>query len=179
MINGERIRLRAVERDDLPQFVAWLNDPEVIAGLMVYLPMSMADEERWFQGMEQRPMDEHPLVIEIREGDGWRMIGNAGLHNLNWRIRSAEVGIFIGEKQLWNQGYGTEAMKLMLRHAFDTLNLNRVYLRVYDTNPRAVRSYEKVGFVHEGRERQGQYQDGRYCDVLLMSVLREEWKEED
>lgn len=178
MIYGNGIRLRAIEHEDLPRFVSWLNDPEVIAGLILYLPMSLGDEENWYQSMVQRPPVEHPLVIEIKDGDEWMMIGNIGLHNIDWRCRSVEVGIVIGEKSMWGRGYGTKAMRLMLRHAFNTLNMNRVYLRVYETNPRAIRSYEKVGFIHEGRERQGMYFDGRYCDVLLMSVLREEWKDE-
>lgn len=179
MIYGNQIRLRAVEHEDLPQFVTWLNDPEVTAGLLIYQPMSLGDEERWYQGMLARPADEHPLVIEIQDGEAWIMVGNLGLHHIDWRCRSVEVGIFIGEKALWSKGYGTKAMRLLLRHSFNTLNMNRVYLRVYENNPRAIRSYEKAGYVHEGRERQGMYKDGQYFDVLMMSVLRAEWKDED
>jgi RimJ/RimL family protein N-acetyltransferase len=178
MILGERIRLRAVEHSDLEKFVAWLNDPQVSAGLMQIIPMSQTDEERWFESMVKRPLEEHPLAIEVCDADGWKMIGDLGLMDFNWRNRSAEVGIFIGEKQLWNHGYGSEAMTLMLRHAFNSLNLNRVMLRVFETNPRAIRSYEKVGFVLEGRLRQAEYRNGRYLDVLVMSVLRSEWKDE-
>ncbi len=126
--------------------------------------------------MVKRPADERPLMIEIRQGDGWLPIGDIGLMDIDWRTRAAEVGILIGEKSFWNQGYGSEAMRLMLKHAFDTLNLNRVFLRVYDHNPRAIRAYEKVGFVHEGRMRQARYYAGEYFDVLLMSVLRSEWQ---
>jgi RimJ/RimL family protein N-acetyltransferase len=179
MIYGQRIRLRAVEHSDLTRFVEWLNDPEVTAGLTLYLPLSMGDEEQWYQGMRQRPPAEHPLVIEIKVADGWKMIGNLGFIGVDWRVRSAEVGIFIGEKTLWNQGYGSEAMKLILRHGFQTLNLNRIFLRVFANNPRAIRSYEKVGYVLEGCQRQGEYQNGEYVDVLLMSVLRAEWKDEN
>jgi RimJ/RimL family protein N-acetyltransferase len=178
MIYGQRIRLRAVEHNDLPKFVEWLNDPEVIAGLSLYLPLSMGDEEGWYESMRKRPPAEHPLVIEVKVADGWKMIGNVGFISIDWRVRATEIGIFIGEKQLWNQGYGGEAMRLMLRHGFQTLNLNRICLRVLATNPRAIRSYEKAGFVHEGRQRQGDYQNGEYIDVLLMSVLRSEWKDE-
>jgi RimJ/RimL family protein N-acetyltransferase len=176
MIYGERIRLRAPEREDLPRFVAWLNDPEVRENILLYLPMSLVAEERWFEEMLSRPDPEHPMVIEIREGEGWEPIGNCGMLNLDWRNRSAELGIFIGEKSLWNHGYGTEAMRLLLQHGFNTLNLNRMFLRVFETNLRGIRAYEKAGFVHEGRARQAQYQDGRYVDVLWMSVLRSEWR---
>ncbi len=178
MIQGKRIRLRAPTRTDIPQFVAWLNDSEVIAGLMVSLPMSLEDEEAWFTGMLNRPLAEHPLVIEVQRGEEWTAVGNCGFNMIDWRARAAEVGIFIGEKSLWNQGYGSEAMTLLLKHGFNTLNLNRIALDVYETNPRAIRAYEKVGFVHEGRKRQAMYKDGSYIDILIMSVLRSEWKED-
>ncbi|MCU0489376.1 MAG: GNAT family N-acetyltransferase, partial [Anaerolineales bacterium] len=170
MIYSGRIRLRAPERSDIPRFVAWLNDPEVRAGLLVSLPLSTADEEGWFEAMLKRPLEEHPLTIEVRQGDDWLPVGNCGFHNIDWRCRAAEVGIFIGEKSLWNQGYGTEVMRLLLKHGFHTLNLNRIALDVYETNPRAIHSYEKAGFVHEGRRRQAMFKDGRYVDILQMSV---------
>lgn len=176
MIYGERIRFRAVEREDLPRFVAWLNDPEVLHGLLMYLPLSLNEEENWYESMMKRPTDEHPMVIEIQQADEWLPVGNCGFVNIDWRSRAGEVGIFIGEKRLWNQGYGTDAMRLLLQHGFHTLNLNRIALDVYDTNLRAVRSYEKAGFVHEGRKRQAIFKDGKYFDILQMSVLREEWE---
>lgn len=176
MIYGKRVRLRAPERCDLPRFQEWLNDPEVTAGLLVVLPLSLSDEEAWFESMRQRPPSEHALVIEVRQGDEWVMVGNCGFHSIDWRSRSGEVGIFIGEKSFWNQGYGSDVMRLLLRHGFNTLNLNRVCLDVEETNPRAIRAYEKVGFVHEGRRRQAIFKDGKYIDLLQMSVLRSEWQ---
>ncbi len=176
MITGNRVRLRAIEKDDIQHFVIWLNDVEVSNGLGIYHPLSMAYEEKWFENMLNRPVDEHPLLIEVFQADYWRAIGNCGFHNIEWRCRSAEVGIFIGEKGLWNQGFGTEAMKLLLNYGFETLNLNRIALDVYETNPRAIRSYEKAGFVLEGRKRQAMYKHGEYIDILVMSILRSEWE---
>jgi RimJ/RimL family protein N-acetyltransferase len=103
------------------------------------------------------------------------MIGNCSFMNINWTIRSAEVGLFIGEKSCWNKGYGTEVMSLLLDLGFDTFNLNRIYLRVDEANKGGIHAYEKAGFVHEGRFREGTFQNGKYGDVLLMSVLRAEW----
>jgi diamine N-acetyltransferase len=171
MIFGKRVRLRGIEREDLPRFVRWLNDPEVIHGLEIATPMSLAQEERWFQSMLEKPVETHPL------GTDWVPIGNIGLQGIDWKARCAEVGIFIGEKRFWNQGFGTEAMRLMIGYGFGTLNLNRIALRVYETNPRAIHSYINAGFVHEGRLRQAHYQDGKLIDVLILSVLRSEWKE--
>jgi RimJ/RimL family protein N-acetyltransferase len=181
MIYGERIRLRRDERSDIPKLVEWLNDPEVRRYLSTDLPVSHANEEQWFENMLKLPANEQPFGIEIREiepevaNERWRLIGNCSFMNINWTIRSAEVGIFIGEKSCWNKGYGAEVMSLLLKFGFNNLNLNRIYLRVDDANKGGIRAYEKAGFVHEGRFRQGTFQNGKYSDMLLMSVLRAEW----
>ncbi len=175
MICGEHVRLRGVERSDLLSFQAWLNDPEVTDHLSTYLPLSMIDEEQWFDRASQLEPDERPLAIELKEGRNWRLIGNSGFFNLEWANRCAEFGLFIGDKTVWNKGYGTEAVQLLLKHGFETLNLHRIYLRVYSTNPRGRRSYEKAGFVLEGTLREAFYRHGKYGDVHIMSVLRSEW----
>jgi RimJ/RimL family protein N-acetyltransferase len=181
MIYGERIRLRRDERSDIPKFVEWLNDPEVRRYLLLSMPISQAAEENWFENMLKLPAHEQPFGIEIRQvvaesgSDGWQLIGNCSFMEFNWTARSAEVGLFIGDKSCWNKGYGTEVMRLLLRVGFETLNLNRVFLRVDEDNKGGIRAYEKAGFIHEGCIRQGTYQNGEYRDMLLMSVLRSEW----
>lgn len=175
MIYGKHVRLRSVERRDLPCFQQWLNDPDVIDGLATYLPLSMTEEEQWFDRMSRLQPEEKPLAIELKEDEDWRLIGDIGFFNVEWTNRSAEFGILIGDKSVWNKGYGTETVELLLKHGFETLNLHRIYLRVYSTNPRARRSYEKVGFVLEGTLREAVYRHGRYADVHVMSVLRSEW----
>jgi diamine N-acetyltransferase len=190
MIIGERIRFRAVERDDLPTFVRWLNDPDVRQGILIHHPFSQAEEENWYDGMIKHPIDEHVMGIEVRlpiEQAGeisaqrgeehWKLIGSLAFTNIDWRNRSSEFGIMIGEKTYWNQGYGTEAVCLLIKHGFNTLNLNRIFLHVFENNSRAIRAYEKAGFVHEGRERQAEFKDGRYIDVLLMSILKGEFSQ--
>jgi RimJ/RimL family protein N-acetyltransferase len=177
MIYGKRIRLRALNKDDLPLFVTWLNDPEVTSGLMHYLPFSIEDEIAWFDGMRKKPLEERPLMIEVNIDQDWLPIGDLGIFDIDWRIRSAELGIVIGNKEYWNKGYGTEAIGVILEHGFQTLNLNRICLKVYKTNLRAIRAYEKAGFKHEGKLRQGHFQDGQYVDVILMSILKSEWRD--
>ena len=175
IIYGKRVRLRAVEREDVNKFHEWVNDPEVTRGLALYLPMSFSDEENWFNSLAKRDQREKPLAIEIRKGKNWKLIGNCGVFDLDSVNRSAELGILIGDKSEWNKGYGSEVMSLLVKHCFETLNLNRAFLKVYTENIRAVRSYEKAGFVLEGRLREAVYKFGKYDDVLIMSVLRSEW----
>ncbi len=179
MIYGKRVRLRRDERGDLPKFVEWLNDPEVRRYLLMNLPISLANEEGWFESMLKRPAEEQPFAIELRGEDGWQLIGNCGFFEIDWRARSSEVGIFIGDKTAWNKGYGTETMLILLRFGFTTLNLNRIFLRVDEANLGGIRAYEKAGFVHEGRFRQAAFEAGEYRDMLMMSVLRSEWKNEE
>jgi diamine N-acetyltransferase len=185
MIYGERIRLRRDERSDIPKFVEWLNDPKVRRYLLISLPLSQANEEQWFENMLKLPANEQPFGIEIREAEPeggneqWRLIGNCSFMGFDQTARSAEVGLFIGDKSCWNKGYGTEVMQLLLGLGFGTFNLNRIYLRVDEANKGGIRAYEKAGFVHEGRFRQGTFSNGKYGDVLHMSVLRSEWNPKD
>lgn len=175
IIYGGRVRLRAVERGDIARFHEWVNDPEVTRGLALYLPMSLVDEENWFNSLTKRDQKEKPLAIEALKGKNWKLIGNCGVFDYDAVNSSAELGILIGDKSEWNKGYGSEVMTLLARHCFETLNLNRAFLRVYTDNIRAVRAYEKAGFVLEGRLREAVYKFGKYEDVLIMSVLRSEW----
>ncbi|MBC8449073.1 MAG: GNAT family N-acetyltransferase [Chloroflexi bacterium] len=175
MIVGEKTRLRAIERSDIPLFLGWFNDPEVRQYLSMYLPLSEAQEEQWFE-RQLEDDSRHVFAIETAEGVP---IGNLGLHSIDWKNRSAVCGISIGEKEYWNQGYGTDAMRTLLRFAFEELNLHRVFLHVYDFNERAIRCYEKLGFRREGRLRQSQFTEGRYVDELIMGMLREEWRAEE
>ena len=180
MIIGDQIRFRSIEKEDLPYFVKWLNDPEVRRGLSMIMPLSQAEEEDWFEGLLKKSPFERPLAIEIQpdsQVDEWIFVGNCGLFGIDWQNRFAEIGIQIGEKGYWNQGFGTKAMLLILKHGFENLNLHRLWLRVIETNLRAVRSYEKAGFKEEGKFRQAQFIDGKYVDVMIMSVLKTEWQD--
>ena len=180
MILGDQVRFRGIEKADLPFFVKWLNDPEVRRGLAMTLPLSLAEEEGWFEEMLKKSPYERPMAIEIQPDpniDEWIFVGNCGLFGIGWQNRFAEVGIHIGEKDFWDQGFGSKAMKLLLKHGFESLNLHRIWLRVFDDNQRAIRSYEKTGFVQEGVYREGQFTAGKYVDVIIMSMLATEWFE--
>jgi len=176
MIQGEKVRLRAIERSDIQRFVRWLNDPEVTQFLLISSPLSTAMEEKWFDNQIQiAPSSGQILAIEVLVGDEWVHIGNTGLHDVDAVSRNAEFGIVIGEKAYWSRGYGTAATRLTLKHGFENLNLHRIFLHVYANNPRAIKTYEAAGFTREGVLRQGVYKNGRYLDMLVMAMLQPEW----
>ena len=170
MIAGERIVLRAWERADLETFLRWFNDPEVTQYIgNAYPSLSMDQETRFYeQGMENT----HRYCIVTKAG---ALIGNCSLNRVDPVCRHAEIGIVIGEKDYWGQGYGREALGLLLQVGFAGLGLNRLYLRVVDFNQRAQRCYRAAGFVEEGRLRQGVFVHGRFHDMHIMSVLAEEY----
>ena len=97
MIVGKKVRLRSIERDDLPRYVEWFGDPEVRHHLLVWLPFSLAQEERWFESLQGRLERQEEVLLAIDTIDGVH-IGNVGLHRIDWKNRNAELGIVIGEK---------------------------------------------------------------------------------
>ena len=174
MIYGERVRLRALEETDLQRCHEWINDPEVIEHLSARFPVSLHDERAWVVQASSRE-DDRAFAIETEDGEH---IGNTGLHHIHLLDRNAELGILIGAKGRWNQGYGTDTILTLLKFAFEEMNLHRVYLRVDADNPRAIRCYKKCGFVREGTFRDATYRRGKYIDQHFMSVLaREYWKQ--
>jgi len=180
MILGQHVRLRPIERDDLPRYVKWFSDPDLRGFLSKHLPIGLAQEEKWFEqhlaiqdrNTQSWAIDAQPVDMAVGP---WMHIGGCGLHEINWRGRWAELGIVIGARDYWGRGYGTDAVQTLCVWAFDTLNLNRVYLRVFADNARAIRCYEKVGFQHEGRLRQHDFAGGAYRDMLIMGLLRSDW----
>jgi len=177
MIYGEKVRLRAIEKSDLERYVQWFNDPEVTRFLGRHMPMSMADEERWFDSQQKLSAEGRAMALDAMDGKRWVHIGGAGLHDIDWQSRFAEAGISIGDKRYWNRGFGTDAMRTLLRHGFDGLNLHRIYLRVFVDNERAIAIYRHLGFSEEGRLRKHFFRRGEYHDMLVMGILQPEWEQ--
>ena len=172
MIRGKRVSLRAIERDDLPRYVAWLNDPEISYHLATFLPFNLEDEIDWY---DRQRNDGSTQNFAIMLNDGAQHIGAIGLMGIDHREQRAELGIFIGDKSQWGQGYGREAIRLLLAFGFSELNLHRIFLRVDASHTPAIRCYVRSGFIEEGRLRDGVYRHGHFEDVLIMSVLRPEF----
>jgi len=178
MIVGEKVRLRPIEREDLPRFVKWFGDPEVRRHLAAYISFSLAPEERWFEGLLERLERQEIVILAIETLDGVH-IGSVGLNTIDWKNRNAELGIAIGEKEYWDQGYGADAIRTLLGLAFREMNLHHVFLRVDADNARGVRCYEKVGFRREGTLREVVFQEGAYHDQYIMGILAAEFGVDD
>jgi RimJ/RimL family protein N-acetyltransferase len=170
---GTRIYLRPIEMDDIPKMCEWVNHPDVTRTLRMLRPMTTLNEREFVEHVSRSATDIATLIV-VKAGD--RPIGTCGLMRIDWVARHAGFGIGIGNPREWGKGYGSEATRLITRYAFETLNLNRVWLDVHADHPTARRAYEKSGFRVEGTQRQAAFRDGRYVDMLLMSVLRSEWE---
>ena len=174
-IQHGRVFLRAAERDDIPYFMTWINDWRMVRTLGMRAPMSLAMEEHWFEGMlERQGQSAYNFVACLLEDD--RPIGTCGFHELDLANGSAALGIGIGRPEDRGRGLGTEMLRALLGFGFGFLRLERVWLDVYETNPGARRVYERVGFVYEGTLRHAIFREGRYVDVVRMSILADEWR---
>ncbi len=174
MIEGTRVNLRAMEMTDLERCQRWINDREVTRHLAMRYPMSMAAEEAWLRDLTSKPTSFDAAMFAIETKDG-RHIGNIDLRGVQAENRASMLGVMIGERDCWSQGYGSDAIQTLLGFAFDEMNLNRVELHVFAKNERAIACYLKCGFGDEGRLRQDVYYEGAYHDAVVMSVLREEF----
>ncbi|MGE4552409.1 MAG: GNAT family N-acetyltransferase [Desulfovibrionaceae bacterium] len=172
MARGAGIELTDVRAGDLPRMLEWINDPELVRLSAPFKPVSPEDHRRWFESIQDR---RDVALFAIREAPGGRLIGSCQLRNIDTRHQSAELTIRIGERDCWGRGLGTEAVRLLLAHGFEALGLNRICLHVFADNQRAVRAYEKAGFVKEGLMRQHSRIDGEFKDAVLMAVLREDF----
>jgi RimJ/RimL family protein N-acetyltransferase len=174
MFMGELVRLGPIERDYLPHYVEWLNDWEVRRFLAPTLPhpLTIQDEDDWFN--HQRD-DQHSRMFAILTRSEGRVIGNCGLHQIDWTNRTATLGIFIGDRNYWGKGFGSDATRTLLRYAFEEANLHRIELEVFAFNPRAMRVYDKCGFKLEGTRKQVLFREGEWHDEHILAILRDEW----
>lgn len=173
MLIGKLVNLRPLEPSDIDNIMSWINDPEVTRYLQIgQWPVSRKAEEEW---LTRATLGTDPankvLAIETKDGV---YLGNIGLHGISYTSGVAEIGIAIGRKDYWDKGYGADAMRTLLRHAFANLRLRKVTLRVYGGNIRAQRCYAKLGFTEVGRLRAHRLIDGVYEDEIIMEVFADE-----
>ena len=178
MLKGKLVRLAASDPQGESEAIVRWNANSVYRRLCttdVPLQYSTKKLKEWLEkDAENDPPPFNYFSIHTLEDD--RLIGGISLDGGAYPSGETFVGIGIGDPADWGKGYGTDAMNVILRYAFEEMNLRRVALDTFEYNPRGVRSYEKAGFVHEGRMRGLLNRDGRRWDMLFMGILREEWE---
>jgi RimJ/RimL family protein N-acetyltransferase len=179
VFTGKFVRLSAHDPQEMSKaYSRWSRNSEYFRLLNSSArPMQSPKAAAKWMEEEVGQMSPASYYFTIRALDGDKLIGELGLDIVDWSGRDAFVGLGIGETEYWSKGYGTEAMNILLRFAFSEINLRRMTLTVFEYNPRAIRSYEKAGFQHEGRLRKILNKEGKRWDMLYMGILREEWLE--
>jgi UDP-4-amino-4,6-dideoxy-N-acetyl-beta-L-altrosamine N-acetyltransferase len=172
MLQGKITHLRALEREDMPLLQKWMNDPELTYWLGPRAPISLEEQNRWFDKLVV-DSSKRKLMIEDVEG---RSIGLVSLMDINYKDNCAEFGIYLGEKNSMGKGQGKDATLTMLRFAFLELGLNRLYLFVLQENTRAIKSFESCGFTQDAVLRESMFFNGKYHNQVLMSILHNEFK---
>jgi RimJ/RimL family protein N-acetyltransferase len=175
MYDGRLIRLRTLEPTDAERLREWINDPDVTEHLAVRYPMSLANEVDWVES--NKTLDYRNAVFAVETIAEGKHIGGLDIRTAAGpENRRGELGLMVGDKSVWGKGYGTDIVRTACRFGFEEMNLNRVELWVHGSNERAIGVYERVGFVREGVARQGWYKRGEYHDLILMGLLRDEFK---
>jgi RimJ/RimL family protein N-acetyltransferase len=181
VLKGKLVRLSAFDPAEMSKaFPRWDQNSEYFR-LLNSSGQPMQSAKAALKWMEEEAGEVSPAnyYFSIRTLSEDKLIGELALDVVTWPGRDAFVGLGIGETDYWGKGYGTDIMNVLLRFAFTEVNLRRVTLSVFEYNPRAIRSYEKVGFRHEGRTRKVLNKEGRRWDILYMGILREEWLEQN
>jgi RimJ/RimL family protein N-acetyltransferase len=169
---GEKCYLSPIDPNDAEKFTEWLNDMEVLVNLQLYKGIISLENERTF--LNNMSKEHNYSIIDLEKDE---LIGNCGFLDIDYVNQTAETGIFIGNKNYWSKGYGTEALSLLINYGFKALNFHNIMLRVYGYNKRAITCYEKVGFKIIGKRRKALYRNLEKHDIIYMDILSNEFYE--
>lgn len=166
------VAIRPMTEQDTANIIKWRNAPSVTEHFIFRTPLDEKAHMSWFRN---RVMTGEVAQFVIVDEDAKADVGSVYLRDIDMQNKKCEYGIFIGEESCRGKGFGTAAAKLALDYAFYELKLNRVFLRVFADNKRAIKSYEKAGFRYEGTFKQDVIIDKTAYDMVFMAVLRDEW----
>ena len=174
-IEGKNIYLSPMCIDDAIKYTKWMNDFDVTDKINGSCNLiTVESEKEWLE--KNSRIGNYNFAIVKQEND--ELIGNCGLHNLDFINQKGTIGIFIGDKENMGKGYGSETLELLLNYGFNHLNLNNIMLTVYSFNDPAIACYKKVGFKEIGRRRQCYFKNNERYDIIYMDILREEYYKE-
>ncbi len=171
-LKSKQIKLKPLTHNDVPIFLEWSNDCEQILFNAIYKHVSESEHIEWFESIQRR---NDTIIFGIWSLEAKQMIGFCQLKDFNLLHQNAELQIRIGEMEMRGNGLGTEAVSLLLKFAFNDLNLHRVFVHVFSSDQRAIRIYEKNSLIIEGKMREAAFIDGNYMDMTIMGVLKHEF----
>jgi len=172
MPEGKKVLLDSVDVEHIEQFRQWRNQPQLRKYFREYREISKYMQERWFEKIQS---DKNQVNFSIKDKNTDQLIGHCGLYYINWINRTGEFGIYIGEDSHRNGGFGADSLRCLIDYGFQDLNLNKIWCEVYDNNT-SINVYKHLGFVFEGTMRENYYNEGKYWDSHIMSILKREWK---
>jgi RimJ/RimL family protein N-acetyltransferase len=179
LFEGKLIRLAPIDHEKDPEVESrWTHDLSLQRALSrrPAMPLSIAQMKKKYEAIEKE-VDESKRLFHftIRGKEDGRLLGFVRIEGIEWTHGTCSLKLAIGDQAERGKGYGSDALGLILRFAFRELNLRRVSLDSFEYNQRAIHSYEKAGFIHEGRRREFLFREGRRWDLIFMGILREEW----
>lgn len=170
---GDKVYLSPRNPDDYEIFTKWMNDLEVTKGLTSSHRIFTFTDEKKYLSMDSNQSESHFMIVD-NESD--KTIGSTALMDIDYINRTATLGVFIGDKDFWGKGYGSDAINLILDFGFNIHNLNNIKLHVYDYNERAIKCYEKLGFKVVGRLRESKIVCNKKYDDIIMDMLSSEFE---
>lgn len=171
VLRGEKCTLRPPRKEDLTTYQRWFEDTETLRFLPSIGPLSDEAEAEWFKRNGEDPKG----VTWAIEVDG-QVVGTTGIHGIDHRHGHGETGLVIGDKSMWHKGIASEAMTLRTAYCFRELNLHKIRTRAFLENQASIRALEKAGYRQSGVLHQEFYRDGRWHDVWMGEVLRDDWE---
>ena len=175
MIKGKLVGLRAVEKEDLPFLRDWRNLTEFRKHFREVRELSLPDQESWFESLQRSKHINYMFtIIDLKTNNP---IGAAGLLYINWIIRSADFSFYIGEKEMYIDSYGIaeEAASLLIDYGFKNLNLHKIWMELYEFDNQKIQFFtKKFNFKQDGLLRDNCFENGKYWDSLIISLLKKD-----
>ena len=175
MISGKKVGLRAVESHDLQQLMEWRNQPDFRKNFREHREINMENQRTWFQSVSANKNDFMFSIVELETG---MLIGACGLLYTNWILRSSDFSFYIGKDSSYvdSDGLADESASLLLTYGFECLNLNKVWMELYEFDSQKLEFFQGLGFQIDGKLRANAFEEGKYWDSFILSMLLSDWE---
>lgn len=179
MYSGKLVKLRAYKEEDVERATQFINDEEVKKFLdsNIPFPMSKIQEEEWIKSRKAGESFTYDFAIEDLESG--KYIGGCSINECSTKNRNCVIGIMIGDKEYWGKGYGSDALKVLIKFIFEEVNMKKIKLGVFSFNKRAIACYKKIGFTEEGTLKKELYRNGEYHDVIYMAIFKDDFMKQN